>query len=86
VDARSLAHPAHPSTEERPCACYDGLVFIGHLVEEDGEEVAVVEAVPCCRCAADARSPRFNYSGPSLKMCRLADAPVRLGAYAAVVG
>jgi hypothetical protein len=86
VDARSLAHPAHPSTEERPCACYDGLVFIGHLVEADGEEVAVVEAVPCCRCAADARSPRFNYSGPSLKMCRLADAPVRLGAYAAVVG
>jgi hypothetical protein len=86
VDARILAHPAHPSTEERPCACYDGLVFIGHLVEEDGEEVAVVEAVPCCRCAADARSPRFNYSGPSLKMCRLADAPARLGAYAAVVG
>ncbi len=37
--ASSLAHPAHPSTEERPCACYDGLVFIGHLVEEDGEEV-----------------------------------------------
>ena len=86
MDARSLAHPAHPSTEERPCACYDGLVFIGHLVEEDGEEVAVVEAVTCCLCAADARSPRFNYSGPSLKMCRLADAPVRLGAYAAVVG
>jgi hypothetical protein len=57
VDARSLAHPAHPTTEERPCACYDGLAFIGHLVEEDGEEVVVVEAVPCCRCAADARSP-----------------------------
>ena len=28
---------------------------------------------------------RFNYSGPSLKMCRLADAPVGLWAYAAVV-
>ena len=40
----------HPSTEERPCACYDGLVFIGHLVEEDGEEAEVVEAVPCRRC------------------------------------
>jgi hypothetical protein len=28
---------------------------------------------------------RFNYSGPPLKMCRLADAPVGLGAYAAVM-
>ena len=27
---------------------------------------------------------RFNYSGPSLKMCRLADAPVGLWLYAAV--
>lgn len=45
--------PAHPSTEERPCACYDGLVFIGHLVEEDGEAepVEVFEGVPCRRCA-----------------------------------
>ena len=86
MDTRSLAHTAHPSTEERPCACYEGLVFIGHLVEEDVEEVEVVEAVPCRRCAADARSARFNYSGPSLKMCRLADAPARLGAYATVVG
>ncbi len=34
-----------------PHGCYDGLVFIGHLVEEDGEEVEVVEAVPCRRCA-----------------------------------
>ncbi len=31
-------------------ACYDGVVYIGHLVEEDGEEVEVVEAVPCRRC------------------------------------
>ncbi|MDQ3567992.1 MAG: hypothetical protein M3397_07920 [Actinomycetota bacterium] len=31
--------------------CYDGLVFIGHLVEDEcGEEVEVVEAVPCRRC------------------------------------
>ncbi len=38
---------------ERPHACMGGLVFIGHLVvdEEDGEEVEVVEAVPCRRCA-----------------------------------
>ncbi len=31
--------------------CYGGLVFIGHLVEDEcGEEVEVVEAVPCRRC------------------------------------
>jgi hypothetical protein len=36
VDIRSLAYPGHPSTEERPCACYEGLLFLGHLVEEVG--------------------------------------------------
>ena len=50
MDTRSLAHPTHPSTEERPCACYEGVVYIGHLVEEDGEAVEVFEAVPCHRC------------------------------------
>jgi hypothetical protein len=50
VDTKSLAHATHPSTEERPCACYDGLVFICHLGEEDGGEVEVFEAVPCRRC------------------------------------
>ena len=61
----STAHPAHPSTEdhddpveahyaslERPHACYEGVVYIGHLVVgEDGEEFEVMEAVPCRRCA-----------------------------------
>ena len=59
----SSAHPAHPSTEdhdtveahyaslERPHACCQGVVFIGYLVEEDGEVVEVFEAVPCRRCA-----------------------------------
>ena len=51
MDTRSLAHPTHPSTEERPCACYEDGVFVGHLVEEDGEEVEVIEAVRCRRCA-----------------------------------
>ncbi len=46
----STATVPHPSTEERPCACYEGLVYVGHLVEEDGEEVEVVEPVPCRRC------------------------------------
>jgi hypothetical protein len=57
---------AHPSTEdhddtveahyaclERPHACIDGVVYVGHLVDgEDGEETEVIEAVPCRRCAA----------------------------------
>jgi hypothetical protein len=63
----TIAHDAHPSTEdhdaveahyaslERPHACTDGGVYIGHLVVEDpgtGEEVEVFEAVPCRRCNA----------------------------------
>jgi hypothetical protein len=62
----SSARPAHPSTKdhddtieahyaslERPHACTEGTVFIGHLVVgDDGEEVEVIEAVPCGRCAA----------------------------------
>jgi hypothetical protein len=48
---KSSAPDAHPTTEE--CfACYEGVVYIGHLVEdESGEEVEVVEAVPCRRCS-----------------------------------
>jgi len=50
VDTKhSTATAPHPSTED-PCACYEGLVYIGHLVEEDGIEVEVFEAVPCRRC------------------------------------
>jgi len=52
---KSTAHPAHPSTEDhddRPHACLEGVVYVGHLVVgEDGEEVKVIEAVPCRRCA-----------------------------------
>jgi hypothetical protein len=63
----SSAPHAHPSTEEhddtieahyacleRPHACYEGVVYIGHVVDEDGEEVEVFEAVPCCRCSNEA--------------------------------
>jgi hypothetical protein len=37
-----------------PHGCYDGHVFIGHMVEdsEAGEEAEIVEAVPCRRCNA----------------------------------
>jgi hypothetical protein len=35
-----------------PHGCIAGVVYIGHLVEgEDGEEVKLVEAVPCRRCS-----------------------------------
>ncbi len=68
----TIAHDAHPPTEEhddtveahysglerleRPHACIDGWVFVGHLVEDPGtgEEVEVLEAVPCRRCAEGA--------------------------------
>ena len=50
--SKHTAPTAHPSTNEAPHACYDGLVYIGHLVEdsEAGEEVEVFEAVPCRHC------------------------------------
>ena len=55
VDDAVAVHYAGLERLEAPHACYEGLVFIGHLVEgEDGEEVEVFEAVPCRRCA-DAR-------------------------------
>jgi hypothetical protein len=36
-----------------PCGCYDGFVYIGHMAvdPETGEEVEVIESVPCRRCA-----------------------------------
>ena len=60
---KSLAHPAHPSTEDYddtleahyaclehllPCACISGLVFVGY-VDEYGEEREA--SYPCRRCA-----------------------------------
>jgi hypothetical protein len=66
VDDKSLAHPAQPSTEDHdgtleahyscfecPHTCNDGVVYIGHLVEDPGtsEEVEVIEAASCRRCA-----------------------------------
>ena len=45
---------AHYACLERPHACYEGVVYIGHFVDGDGEEVEVFEAVPCCRCSKEA--------------------------------
>jgi hypothetical protein len=44
------APSTHPATE---CpACYEGLVYIGYLVEdEDGDTAEVFEPVPCRRCS-----------------------------------
>ena len=42
---------AHYASLERPHACLEGVVYIGRLVEEDGEEVEIIEAVPCRLCA-----------------------------------
>jgi hypothetical protein len=41
----------------RPHACTNGVIYIGHLVEDPGtgEEVEVFEAVPCRRCAEEVR-------------------------------
>ncbi len=51
MDTKNLTAPStHPATE---CfACYEGLVYIGHLVEddEDGDTAEVFEPVPCRRC------------------------------------
>jgi hypothetical protein len=72
VDRRESSAPhAHPSTEEhddtveahyacleRPCACMDGWVFLGRVVESEHDldgEVVEYERVPCRRCAASAR-------------------------------
>jgi hypothetical protein len=44
---------AHYASLERlrPHACTNGWVFVGHVVEVEDEEVEVIEAVPCRRCA-----------------------------------
>ena len=62
VDTNRVTHPhpddtldAHYSGLERlrPHGCYEGFVFIGHIVEdENGEPVEVIERVPCRRCRA----------------------------------
>jgi len=46
IHEESSAPRTPPSTEEAPCVCYDGLVFIGCLIEdlESGEEVEIETA------------------------------------------
>ncbi len=54
MDTTNHTAPAPPSAPE--CfACYEGVVYIGHLVEDDetGETAEVFEPVPCRRCARE---------------------------------
>jgi hypothetical protein len=52
MDTKNSTAPA-PHTATECFACYEGLVYIGHLVEDDetGETEEVFEPVPCRRCA-----------------------------------
>jgi hypothetical protein len=53
---------AHYACLERPCACYGGWVFVGH-VDEDGEEREA--SYRCRRCNADSgRRPQLKERSP----------------------
>ena len=56
---KSSAPHAHPSTEDQdhPHVCLNGYIYLGYTAvdEETGEEVERVEALPCRRCAEEAR-------------------------------
>ena len=65
MDDKSLAHPAHPSTEEHshqdseasPHACNDGWVTMGQIAfdPQTGEETEEYALYLCRRCASEAR-------------------------------
>jgi hypothetical protein len=43
-----------------PHGCISGWVYVGHLVvEDDGDEVEVIEAVRCRRCQINQHHERF---------------------------
>jgi hypothetical protein len=60
---------AHYACLERPCACMDGWVFVGRLVESEHDldgEVVEYERVPCRRCAQRSwpiAPPQVAYAG-----------------------
>ena len=56
MDTRESSVPRPRITEDAPHGCYEGVVYIGLLIEdESGEEVEEIEAVPCRRCAGYSR-------------------------------
>jgi hypothetical protein len=48
---------AAPGDQDHPHACLNGYIYLGYTTvdEETGEEVERVEALPCRRCAEEAR-------------------------------
>jgi hypothetical protein len=48
---------AAPRNQDHPHACLNGYIYLGYTAvdEETGEEVDRVEALPCRRCAEEAR-------------------------------
>jgi hypothetical protein len=54
--AASLGYSLTPDEERTheatPHACYRGVVYVGHMVhdEETGEEVEILDSVPCLKC------------------------------------
>jgi hypothetical protein len=53
----SVFRPTEDGEDTHPHACYDGLVFLTYTTfdEEVGDEVEKIEAIPCRRCAEEAR-------------------------------
>jgi hypothetical protein len=58
VDTPTIPPAGDPFTsapQRHPHGCYDGFVYIGHVVEDEfGDEVEVIERVPCRRCRLEA--------------------------------
>jgi hypothetical protein len=56
VDTTRVPQP-HRDEQDYPHACLNGYVYLGSSAvdEETGEEVERVEALPCRRCAEEAR-------------------------------
>ena len=56
VDTTRVPQP-HRDEQDCPHACLNGYVYLGYSAvdEETGEEVERVEALPCRRCAEEAR-------------------------------
>ena len=54
---RTISVAGDPFAAAGRCRCYNGVVYLGELVEdpETGEEVEVIEAVPCRRCLGNSR-------------------------------
>jgi len=58
MDTSESSVPRPRITEDAPHGCYEGVVYMGHLIEDSeatGEEAEVILAVPCRRCAGDSR-------------------------------